>query len=121
MKKVTSLIAASFALSASFGSLAADTTSASSDVVCKKARASIYQDYRKKCMSETEWKTWTAKAEKQLKRQASFAQVSPSQTKAILEEDASKATAKVARHSHPSRSHASDRLSENRRALAKVQ
>lgn len=118
MKKVTQVVISGLALSLSFGSMAAEQVK--SDLVCKKARASIYQHYSKKCMTEAEWAVWTAKAEKQMKRQSSIANVSVNQ-KAVLEEGDSGATAKVARKTHPSSSRLQDSNMRNRSELARVQ
>ncbi|GAA6151086.1 hypothetical protein [Pseudoteredinibacter isoporae] len=117
MKKISQVVVSGLALSLSLGSIAAET--AKDEVVCKKARASIYQHYSKKCMTENEWKSWTVKAEKQMKRQSSIANVSPNQ-KAILEEGDSQITAKVARKNHPVSSRSSDRNANNHRELAKL-
>lgn len=118
MKKVAQVVVSGLALSLSFGSMAAEQ--AKDEVVCKKARASIYQHYSKKCMTEAEWATWTAKAEKQMKRQSSLANVSANQ-KAVLEEGDSAATATIARKTHPSSSRLKDSNMRNRNELARVQ
>ncbi|MCV6620814.1 MAG: hypothetical protein OIF51_03575 [Cellvibrionaceae bacterium] len=73
MKKATLVTTAILALGLSATSFAGEVKG-SEETICKKASSSIHQKPSRKCMTESEWKVWTAKAEKQKKRQLQLAE-----------------------------------------------